>query len=136
MRAGALRVVAIDPAPLSLPPSEAVVHVALRLQEALGDARVRGGAPYDLLVADMNIHPTEAARLVLLAAPLLRPGAHVCLTCKLVQGFSAAADRDRQVSGAAAVLGAAFDGVEELWLLANGNERTLIARRKAEGSAA
>lgn len=87
-------------------------------------------APFDLLVADMNIHPTESAGLMLLAAPLLKPGGCLFMTAKLVAGYSAAQDREVQLTGCMQKLASAFDQISEFWGLSNGNERTIFAVRR------
>lgn len=130
-RAGASRVVAIDPAQMTLPEHPSITHLRMRLQDALTNPILQSLVPFDLLVADMNVHPAESADLMVTAATaLLKPGGYLVMTAKLVKGFSTSLDRQQQLDATREVLAKLFENVEEVWALANGNERTMIGRRK------
>ncbi len=52
------------------------------------------------------------------------------MTIKFTKGFSSRKVREAQQVAAVERVQTAFDNVRVLWLLANGNERTLVATKK------
>jgi len=137
LAARARRVLAIDPAALqpevlALPN---VTHLCQKAEEAGPELEaqhgVREGA-CDLVVCDANLDALLICRALLMPmAPLLAPGAGLVLTLKLPRrcsaGRVAAIASDCEV-----LLRPAFEGVRVEHLFANtGNERTLLARRRA-----
>ena len=140
LAARARQVLAIDPAALqpevlALP---SVVHLRQKAEEAILTMEphgVREGA-CDLVVCDANLDALLTCRALLMPmAPLLAPGAGLVLTLKLPRrcsaGRVAAIASDCEV-----LLRPAFEAVRVEHLFANtGNERTLLAHRRAQQAA-
>ena len=136
LAARARQVLAIDPAALqpevlALP---SVTHLRQKAEEAILTMEshgVREGV-CDLVVCDANLDALLICRELLMPmAPLLAPGAGLVLTLKLPRrcsaGRVAAIASDCEV-----LLRPAFEAVRVEHLFANtGNERTLLARRRA-----
>ena len=131
--------VAVDPGTLHLPAavlaSRRVEHLAMRIEQALPLLLVRqtvaaGAAaegPFELLVCDMNDTPARVVGVLMLALPLLAPGAFFALTFK--NGFaSKRAWREALCSGLDELRGFA-ENVRELHLLANTARETSVVGR-------
>jgi 23S rRNA (cytidine2498-2'-O)-methyltransferase len=125
-------VVAVDPAALhadvlALPN---VVHIKAQSQAATEDiiAAVGENKTIDLLVCDMNKHPTQMIPILDPLLRLLRPGGMVILTLKY---RGRGKDKAGGVEKLKDQLGPEYHKVKILWLLANTeNERTAVAVKK------
>lgn len=122
------RVFAADPAllddrVLALPN---VVHLQTRAPEVLSSISERAGLQgVDMLVSDMNMHPSDMMALIASVIPCLRQGGFLVLTLKFA-GVGRNKDiwQERLMHG----LGATFSFARLVWLLANtGSERTFVA---------
>uniref|UniRef100_A0A1D2A4D0 Ribosomal RNA methyltransferase FtsJ domain-containing protein n=2 Tax=Auxenochlorella protothecoides TaxID=3075 RepID=A0A1D2A4D0_AUXPR len=123
-------VISIDPADmapeaLALPNLTHIksrVETALpQIEAALAAAGAGGGA--DLLVSDMNKHPSAMIGMVEPLLAYLKPGGHLLLTLKF---FSRSRDKAWDPTNCPQLAG--FRGVQVVWLLANtAHERTCVA---------
>ena len=139
--AGAGRVWAIDPAPLSglsLPLPSAITHLAMRGEAALAAVaeglRVAAadGSQLRLICCDANIHPPAAAALALSFAALANDDDETLTLVVSEKRFAAgrAAHAEDCARAEALFVAAGFSRLERLHLFANGSaERTLVARR-------
>ncbi|KAL4443636.1 hypothetical protein ABPG75_011373 [Micractinium tetrahymenae] len=129
----ARRVIAVDPAPLDprALACPAVTHLACKAEDAVDAIKgMVGEAGVDLLVSDVNRHPSQVIGMMRPLLPLLHPGAAVILTLKF-HGKSAGreAEFERRLADE---LGPEFGGVRLLWLLANTqHEQTCVAWKAA-----
>jgi len=123
------KVVAIDPAELNINPLPVnVIHIKLKVQDAV--PRIAELAPYDLLTCDTNLDPREVCRLLVVLKLFLKPTARVIVTLKLTQGYSFKSMRDKLLEEAVEIIQNYYSSIQLLWLLSNGNERTLTATLK------
>jgi 23S rRNA U2552 (ribose-2'-O)-methylase RlmE/FtsJ len=125
----AAEVVAVDPGDLD--PRVAgrgnVRHLRCRAEELVARGELPGG--FDLVTCDMNLDPAEAARIMCLLAPLLRPGAPALMTVKYVTR-----ERARHEREAREILGGEFRDIRFKHLPHNARETT-AAMRRADGGA-
>jgi len=129
-QAGA-RVVAVDPADLD-PAVEAlpnVEHLRCRAEDLVGRADLVGA--FDLMTADMNVDPAQAATIVARLAPLLKPGASAILTIKYTTPHRRRHERDAQ-----RILAAEYQDIRLRRLPHNARETTAAMRRREGGGAA
>lgn len=130
-------VIAVDPAELdsrALLPG--VTHFACKAEAAVEQIhQLVGEAGVDLLVSDVNKHPSQIIEMLRPLLPLLRPGGAVVLTCKF---FGRSAGREAEWRQRLAdELGPEFERVQLLWLLANTqHEQTCVAFKAATATPA
>jgi hypothetical protein len=108
----------------------ATVEAALSPPPGTPYAPLSALGPFDLLVCDMNIDPRPASRIIISLCPLLSPSALLIFTIKLVAGFHSRKDREQQCEETIKCLEPHFETLKIYWLLANSNERTLLARKR------
>jgi len=121
-------VVAVDPADLdpSVMSLENVRHLRCRAEEMLDGRLLRDS--YDLLTCDMNLDPTEAARIMCSLAPLLKEGARAVMTIKYVTP-----ERRRHEREARRRLEDEYEDIVIRRLPHNALETTAGMRRRAKG---
>jgi 23S rRNA (cytidine2498-2'-O)-methyltransferase len=118
-----LRVYAVDPGELDPQVSAhpRVTHLRLRA-ELIGSLE-----PVDLLVNDMNLDPTDSARLTNAVARHLRPGGHAIMTIKLPSSRPGPG-----IAVAHAVLADAYQVIATRHLPHDRQEVTTLLRRRTE----
>jgi hypothetical protein len=134
---GVALVIAVDPAELNqrILDKKGVVHLKCR-SEAAGERIVpllasqeQGGGKADLLVSDMNVHPSEAAVLVLTLLPYVREGGLVIFTLKYHGKGQTQGKRDEAERQLNLAFGQFIENGRVFTLLANTTfEQTYIGR--------
>lgn len=128
--------VAVDPAEMHPSVAELpnVVHVQRKSEDSLEEVSAAlAGRQVDLLCCDMNKHPLGILEILGPLLGTLRPGGLLCLTLKFRGRGRDKAHSERMMAEA---LGADFEDMQYLWLLANTqHERTLVARRRVATAA-
>ena len=131
-------VIAVDPSALdpSIVEKPAVVHLQMKAEEAgdkiiaLLDEKGQSGKA-DLLVSDMNIHPSEASRLVTALLPYVRAGGLLIFTLKYHGKGQSQSKRDEGERQLNLAFGHWVECGRVFTLLANTNfEQTYIGRVK------
>uniref|UniRef100_A0A7S2GKU3 Ribosomal RNA methyltransferase FtsJ domain-containing protein n=2 Tax=Octactis speculum TaxID=3111310 RepID=A0A7S2GKU3_9STRA len=83
---GVAQVVAVDPAAIAADVSvmPGFTHIRLKVEVAV-ERGLFAGFSFRLIVCDMNMHPEKAAEAINSIVPLLKPGAMLLLTLKMVR---------------------------------------------------
>jgi tRNA(Ser,Leu) C12 N-acetylase TAN1 len=118
-------VVAVDPADLDpeVTARANVRHLRCRAEDLAARADLAGH--FDMLTADMNRDPAEAARILCQLAWMLKPGATAIMTVKYVTKRRRQHEREAREG-----LAAAYEAIRMRRLPHNAKETTAVMRRK------
>ncbi|KAL0477541.1 hypothetical protein AKO1_010833 [Acrasis kona] len=117
----------IDPGDLQVT-HPLICHIKKRIEDCFHEIELFG--PIDILVCDMNIHPLNVAKTMLQILPYLSEEAILIVTAKEVEHY-----RSKKLVGIMSrMLGVGYDDIKSYFLISNGKERTVTARKKSNAS--